>query len=132
MADKNIEIRGNVLKFQDIPVQTAYNFLENVGNLPRSRSWYIMVERKGDCLQLARYQPHKGVDLEETGKQIKEYYLQIIPESNADLRERIGAMKVKGNDKFIFIDGIPECSINDTPLISMLVEDLVTLLNKKK
>lgn len=129
--DQKVDIKGRVLKFPTgVPVQKAYNFLENLDKLPRSRSWYIMVENQGDCLQVARYQPHKGKDLHKVGEQLKEYYLQIIPETQEVVREQISGISVGGNDKFVVINNVPKININETPLISHIVEDLVSLLNK--
>lgn len=134
MSDKKkVLLRGNVAKFpDDVPVQKAYNFLENSKNLPKSRIWYLMVEKQGDKLQLARYQPHKGADLIEIGRKLKQSYLEIIPEEQKELRRDIGLMEVSGEDKFVYISNIPQAKINGTPLISLMVEDLVSLLDKRR
>ena len=126
--NNKVKLTGKVAQFPtDTPVHKAYNFLENTDNLPKSRIWYIMVEKTGDSVQIARYYPTKGQDLDIIYNKLSERYKDMAKDE-PNLLEAISMIETECTDKFAFIKNVPPVLINGKKLSSIIMEDLIKIL----
>lgn len=128
-SDKDVNFIGKIAKFpKDAQASKAYSFLENV-KINKNKTWYILIEKQNNELQMIKYNVKAGVNLEKFFQDLKNYYLSTFT-NQPKLSQIIENLKISGEDKFVTISNIPNVEIAGTKLISRLTEDLVTLLGK--
>lgn len=122
---KDVKLYGKIAKFpNNVKASHAYNFLENI-KIPKKKIWYIMIEKQDNELQMIKYNNREGFNLNEFLTQLKEYYSH-----DNKMENFIEKLEIDGNDKFSIIKNIPDVSIGDKKLISILTEDLIKLLRE--
>lgn len=128
-TEKNVNFIGKIAKFpKDAQASKAYGFLENV-KINKNKTWYILIEKQDNELQMIKYNVKAGVNLEKFFQDLKNYYLSTF-NTQPKLSQIIENLKISGEDKFVTISNIPNVDIAGKKLISRLTEDLVTLLSK--
>lgn len=124
----DVQFIGKLAKFpNDVKAFNAYNFLENI-NVSKKKVWYMMIEKQSNELQTIKYNYEEGVNLKEFVDELKKYYCDMF-KNDDNILNAINHMEVSGNDKFSVIKNIPSIKIDDVPLISLLTENLIKLLN---
>jgi len=74
-SEKNVDFIGKIAKFpKNAQASKAYNFLENV-KINKNKTWYIVIEKQDNELQVLKYNVKAGVNLEKFSQDLKEYYL---------------------------------------------------------
>ena len=128
-SDKNIDFIGKIAKFpKNAQASKAYGFLENV-KINKNKTWYILIEKQENELQMIKYNQKAGVDLKKFINELKSYYLTNFA-GQPKLSQIIESLKISGEDKFVSIANIPNVDLAGKKLITRLCEDLVTLLGK--
>jgi len=128
-SEKNVDFIGKIAKFpKNAQASKAYNFLENV-KINKNKTWYIVIEKQDNELQVLKYNVKAGVNLEKFSQDLKEYYLTTFT-GQPKLSQIIEGLKISGEDKFVTIGNIPNVDLAGKKLITRLTEDLVTLLGK--
>ena len=132
MSDnKKVDFYGKVAKFpKNTKAQKAYNFLENI-KIPKNKLWYFIIEKeivikddnKYEELQVIKYNNKEGVNCQNFVEALKNYYID-----NDEITKHIKDLRIDGNDNFSVIRNIPDVTINEKKLISILTEDLIKLL----
>lgn len=127
--ESNVQLIGKIAKFpKNIKASNAYNFLENV-KVSKKSTWYIMIEKMDNELQMVKYNYKEGINLTEFVNELKSYYKKSYL-NNKDICKLIENIKVDGNDKFSMIKNIPLIEIDGQKMITKITEDLIKLLSE--
>lgn len=129
ITTEEVKFYGKVARFpKKTKASKAYNFLENV-KISKNSTWYIMVEKTDNELQMIKYNYKKGVDLSKFVNELKTYYSKKYS-SNQKVVKLIESIEIDGTDKYSMIKNIPLIDIDGRKMIGLITEDLIKLLSK--
>jgi len=123
--NKDINFYGKIAKFpKNTKVKNAYTFLENI-KVSKSKLWYILIEKDDDGLQIIKYNNKLGFNLYDFVNELKTFY-----STDENISPYIENLNIVGEDKFSTIKNIPDVEINGKKLITILTNNLISLLYK--
>ena len=121
----DIKLYGKVAKFpKNTKASKAFNFFENI-KMSKSKIWYMLIEKDDNELQIIKYNNKQGVNLKVFLEQLKVQYSK-----NENMINYISNLEIVGEDSFSIIKNIPDIYINEKKLITIILNDLLTLLYK--
>jgi hypothetical protein len=133
MNDDKVKFFNKVAKFpKNVKAKNAYNFLENI-KISKKKLWYFIIERdnvsesQNSDLLVLKYNTLEGLDCSLFLNKLKEYYQQ-----NEDFINIINNLIIEGNEKFSIIRNIPNVTINNIKVITIISEHVIKLLNNEK
>lgn len=114
----NIEFFNKIAIFKHtIKANDALLFLEST-KINKDKLWYFMMDRNENSVQVVKYNPNMGFDLNKFVSELVIYY-----KKQPALIEHMCDIKVSGNKEFTVIENL-------TPVIKNLIKiDLVKLLS---
>lgn len=128
MGNKEVQLNGKIAKFpKDTKAVKALQFLENIKVNPK-KLWYIIIEEQDVNLKLVKYNRNNNVDLNKYTQKLKEYYLNKYKDDST-IFEQIKSINVVAEKDFSLIKNIPEISIGERKLVSIIANDLIKLLS---
>lgn len=126
---EDVDFIGKIAKFpKNAKASQAYAFLENI-KINKNKTWYMVIEKQDNELQLIKYNVKAGVNLEKFTNDLKTFYLERFA-GQPKLAQIIEKLQVVGEEKFVTIRNIPNVDLAGKKLISRLTEDLIQLLGK--
>jgi hypothetical protein len=125
----NLKLIGKVAQFpDDTKAVTALSFLNEIRANPK-HIWYVVIEDQQNELKTVKYNRSVDLNLIEYTDGLKKYYLEKFKDSD-NIIEQLNNITVTGEADFAVIKNIPNISIEEKTLISIIASDLIKLLSK--